>query len=365
MTGSGVTAQSRVRAASTQAEVVSALDSGEQWPDARVLVIDDDAQNVRVLSRLLHRSGFRHVRATTDDRSAFDEYRSYRPDVVLLDLRMPNVDGFTLLERMRGEEAAPFTPVLVVTTDASVRSQRRALALGANDYVVKPYTIEDLAVRVDSLLRMRMEVRAVRREIEDVRALSTGEAGSEQRVLERLSATCAARDEISAGHPQRVGDLSGSIAAEMRLPIFAVESIRRAAPLHDIGKLAVPDSILLKPGPLTVDEMALMEQHSMIGALLLAGLPFPVTRLAAEVALTHHERWDGAGYPRRLCGSEIPLAGRIVAVADSFDALVHERPYKQAWSVEAALTEIREHSGAQFDPEVVSALLRVVAARGE
>jgi putative two-component system response regulator len=178
--------------------------------------------------------------------------------------------------------------------------------------------------------------------------------------LELLGRTSEYRDDVTEQHTQRVGQLSGMIARELGLPASEAELIRLASPLHDIGKIGIPDRILLKPGRFTEEEFEEMKTHAGIGASILDGSLFPVLQVAKVIALTHHERWDGRGYPSGLKGSDIPLAGRIVAIADFYDALTHQRPYKQAWTKEETVEEIRKQRGAHFDPEIVDAFLKII-----
>jgi putative two-component system response regulator len=182
-------------------------------------------------------------------------------------------------------------------------------------------------------------------------------AAAQVEILERLALAAEYRDDDTGEHTRRVGKTAAAIAATIGLAADEVELLRRAAPLHDVGKIAIPDAILRKPGRLTGEEFEEIKQHTVKGAAMLAGRGFPLLDLAERIALTHHERWDGHGYPHGLAGEAIPLAGRIVAVADVFDALTHERVYKEAWPVEQALEEIRTQAGRQFDPDVVEAFL--------
>jgi putative two-component system response regulator len=335
------------------------LVSGER-AHARILVIDDDASNVRLLGRLLARIGYDNVRGTTDDRAALAEYGDYAPDLVLLDLHMPHVDGFALLEGMRA--ATPneaMAPVLVLTADSSLEAHRRANELGANAFVTKPYDIEEVALRVAALLELRAHAQIAFRTVPELNGSPDSDI-EELQLLEQLAETCVYRDRLGPGHTQRVGWMSAVIASELRLPAATVDAIRMCAPLHDLGKIAIPDEVLLKPGPLTPPERAIAEWHTTIGSLILSGSRYPLLRLAADIALTHHERWNGTGYPRGLRGADIPIAGRIVAVADVYDALTHERPYKIAWTVPQAIAEIVSMTGTHFDPVVVEALLRLL-----
>lgn len=339
-----------------------------RWPDARILIVDDEPSNVAMLSRLLHRSGFIHVQAAGDADTALMLYREQTPDLVLLDLGLPRVDGFAVMRMMKQmTDEETLVPILVVSADPTIESKERARSLGANDYLVKPYDVREVLLRVDALLELRGHAQERFRELDQLRGALIRQVREQAEIefhaLEGLGAACAYRDGMSEGHTQRVGDLAAELAADLGVAADVVESIRRCAPLHDVGKIAVPDEILLKDGPLTIGEMAVAERHTTIGALILSGTRSPLLQLAAEIALTHHEKWDGTGYPRRLKGYEIPLAGRIVAVADVFDALTHERPYKEAWPVEKALAEITMLRGTHFDPEVADALVRVMESR--
>jgi putative two-component system response regulator len=340
-----------------------------RWTDASILIVDDEPSNRTVLTRLLHRSGYLHVQSAADGVSALQLYRERAPDLVLLDLRMPDIDGFDVLWQMKQATAADaLVPVLVVSADPSIESKQRARSLGANDYLVKPYDVREVLLRVDALLELRGHTQQRFREICTLRTAIDrclkDQAEVELHALDGLSAACALRDSLSEGHTARVGDVAAAIAGELGMGADTIEAIRRCAPLHDVGKLAVPDEILLKRGPLTLSEMAIAERHTTIGALILSGTRSPLLQLAAEIALTHHERWDGTGYPRGLRGCEIPLAGRIVAVADVFDALTHERPYKEAWPERRAIAAMIEERGGHFDPDAVDALVRVVLEAG-
>jgi putative two-component system response regulator len=329
--------------------------------NARILVIDDDPSNIRLLMRLLMRMGCTNVRATSDDRSALALYRNFAPDLVLLDLQMPHTDGYALLERMRA--ATPneaMTPVLVLTADGSAEARRRANELGATAFMAKPYDVDEVARRVRGLLDLGAHAQAAFRTVAELGAAGDAEV-EETQLMEQLAATCIYNDRLSDGHTQRVGWLAAVIATELRLSPAAVAAIGICAPLHDLGKIAIPDHVLFKPGPLTANERGIAERHATIGSLILSGSRYPLLRLAAEIAFTHHERWDGTGYPRGVAGADIPVAGRIVAVADVYDALTHERPYKSAWTASHAIAEMVAKRGSHFDPMVVDALIRVLA----
>lgn len=338
----------------------------ETFRHARILIVDDQPENVVLLRRVLSKAGYRDFESTSEPSQAEKLYQSYHPDLVLLDLHMPGMDGFAVLERLRSLTArATYLPILVLTGDHDPLKRRQALAAGATDFLAKPFDTVEVVLRIRNLL----ETRHLHRLLSDHNAVL--EAGVRQRtreleeaqseILARLAAAAEHRDDDTGRHTFRVGQLSAAIAASLGLPREAVELIRAAAPLHDVGKIGVPDHILLKAGKLTPEEFAVMKTHTTIGAAILAGGRSALVIEAERIALNHHERWDGTGYPNGLGGDVIPLGARIVAVADVFDALTHERPYRAAWPLDRVMEEIRAQSGHHFDPAVVAAFLTQAA----
>lgn len=321
----------------------------------RILIVDDDEQSVRLLERILRRTGFTVIRTVTDSREVLALFRDFEPDIVLLDLHMPHLDGFAIMRQIRSRIAeGEYFPFLMVTGDVEPEVKLQALMSGAKDFLTKPYDRVEVVLRVRNLLDTRdLNIRLEERVRERTRELQVAEI----EIAERLALAAELRDYRSGAHTQRVGQTSASIAAALGLPAEEVELIRRAAPLHDIGKLAIPDAILLKPGLLTLEEMDTMKTHTVLGAKMLSGSSSKILQVAEEIALYHHENWDGTGYTPHLSGKAIPLVGRIVAVADVFDALINERPYKEAWQVDVAHSWIAEQSGRKFDPEVVEAFM--------
>lgn len=332
----------------------------------KILVIDDVEANATFVERMLEWAGYENVKCVLDPQQAVDFFKTFEPDLVLLDLHMPQVDGYDLLKAF--QEVLPpggYVPILVFTADVTPEARRRALSLGASDFLTKPGNATEIVLRVKNFLQTRFLHRCT---LEENYAL---EAKVQERtrlleeaqleVLERLAIAAEFRDDETGEHATRVGDISARIAEELGWTLQQVETIRRAAPLHDIGKIGVPDAILQKPSKLTMDEMELMKLHTDIGARILRGSKSPLLQMATSIAHTHHERWDGSGYGQGLQGEEIPIAGRIVAVADVYDALIHERPYKDAWTLAKAVEEMHAQAGRQFDPQVIDAFLRVVA----
>jgi putative two-component system response regulator len=336
----------------------------EDVSQAAILIIDDDEWILRLLRTVLERAGYSRVQVTSDPTAVGEMVADVRPDLVLLDLHMPGVDGFELLEligRLAGNGAK--VPVLMLTADDCDQTKRRALAVGARDFLTKPFDQAELLLRVRNLLEVqhdqaRLSEHNLALELEVAKRTSELEL-AQLEVLDRLALAAEFRDDATQQHARRIGHSCGLIARSIGLDDNDVVQIQRAAQLHDIGKIGIPDAILLKPGRLTAAEFAQVKQHTIIGAQILSGSHGPLLRLAEDIALTHHERWDGCGYPRRLEKTQIPLHGRIVAIADAFDALAHERPYKQAWPLPEALGQIADGSGREFDPALVNAFSRL------
>lgn len=334
-----------------------------------ILIVDDQENNVRILERMLRKAGYDQLVSTTDPRVALALFEEHQPDLVLLDLHMPYLDGFGVLAQIRPHvPEGTYLPILVLTADISTEAKQRALSMGAKDFLAKPFDTTEVLLRIKNLLEARflylalqqqndlleMKVQQRTRELEDAQV----------EILERLALAAEFRDDATQEHTQRVGEFSARLARKLGLPDHAVSLIRRAAPLHDLGKIAVPDSVLLKLGRLTDEEFELIKSHTHVGARILSGSRHPLLQLAEQIALTHHEHWDGSGYSPAIRGEEIPLVSRIVAVADVFDALTHARPYKKAWPVADAVAEIRRQSGRQFDPRVAAAFIDLLREDG-
>lgn len=317
-----------------------------------------------MLAVLLKRTGYTNVRCLMDSLEVLPAYHEYRPDLILLDLHMPKLDGYGVLEQLK--QSVPHTeylPVLVLTADVTREARERALLLGAKDFLQKPLDTTEVLLRIRNLLETRFLHEQVLKQNEvleqKVRERTEELETARKETLDRLWLVSDFRDDVTGRHARRVGELSALVAHELGLPPELVEVYRWAAPLHDIGKVAVPDAILLKPGKLTPEEFDLMKTHTEVGGELLAGSRWPVLQLAEVIARTHHERWDGTGY-MGLKGEAIPLCGRVVAVTDVFDALMHERPYKRAWTLDETLAELRALAGKAFDPRVAESFLGMV-----
>lgn len=332
---------------------------------ARILIVDDEPANVRLIERVLRGEGFHHLVSTTDPTEVLTLFAKEKPDLILLDLWMPEKDGFQVLEDLvPWIPQDTYLPVLVLTGDTSADIKARALASGAKDFLTKPFSPGEVLLRIKNLLETRMlHLRAeVHNHLleEMVRERTRDLHQARLEILQRLARAAEYRDDQTGEHTRRVGELAGRLASRIGAPEEHVELIRRAAPLHDVGKIGIPDGVLLKPGRLSPKELDLMRQHCAIGANLLSGSGVPLLDVAATIALTHHERWDGTGYPEGLKGESIPLAGRVVAVVDVFDALLHERPYKAAMELPETVQALEDGRGTHFDPVVLDAFLDMI-----
>jgi putative two-component system response regulator len=326
---------------------------------SRVLVVDDEMATVRFLTRLLNNSGA-DVSSTTDARLVPELVASHDPDLIILDLHMPHMDGFEVMEKL-GPLRSPlrYLPVLVLTGDTASAVKQRALRVGARDFLSKPFDTVEALLRIRNLLTTRHFYVALEREQqrleESVRERTRELADAHLEIVGRLARAAEYRDDNTGEHTRRVGRLSGELARMLGYDADAVEMIERAAALHDVGKVGVPDAILLKPGPLTPAEIEIMRTHAVVGAKILSNSRAPLLRMAEAIALTHHERWDGTGYPAGLREEHIPFVGRIVALADAFDAMTHSRPYQSAVPVGLSVEMLTGLRGRSYDPAVVDA----------
>ena len=329
---------------------------------ARLLVVDDEASNIRLLQRILERAGYTKVRGTVDSRDVESIVDEFNPDLVLLDLHMPHMDGFAVLKQLGPRvTGAGYLPVLMLTGDATPEAKRGALSLGAKDFVAKPFDASEVLLRIRNLLETRLLYRALEKDNgalqSMVKARTRDLDDSQVEIVERLAKAAEIRDDDTGRHTQRVARQSALLAEALGMDERFIELIRRAAPLHDVGKIGIPDSILLKAGKLTAAEMEIVRSHTVIGAKILSGGHSDLVKMAERIALSHHERWNGSGYPQGLRGEEIPLEARIVGLADVLDALTHRRPYRPASPMEEALAEVIKERGIHFDPALVDALM--------
>jgi len=328
-----------------------------------VLIVEDDEITREAIGKYLKLSGF-DVVETTDGREAVD--LSIKVDVALVGIKLPGMSGIEVVSEIKHRK--PSCVVFIVTAYTDRDIIRKSIEAGADDFIKKPVNLELLKLKITHALRNRVFHLYRNSYLRSLKGkLQFMEKAAEEffteyedflfEVLDILKTLSEYRDVETYRHTERVGWLSGRIAEEIGLDETFVTEIQFAAPLHDIGKIGIPDRILLKPGILTPEEFEIMKQHTLIGFRILSRSSSPILRMGAEIALTHHERWNGSGYPKGLKGKEIPLSGLIVAVADSFDAMVSKRPYKKPKSLEEAFQEIESLSGELYSPEVVEAFL--------
>ncbi len=340
--------------------------------DMRLLIVGDEVAGVQLLEHALARAGYDNVRSTRDWRGARQLCAIDTPDLILLDPEFPGAGADHAIEQLLQLATGPQAPpVLTLIAQGTPPARRRFLCVGAHDFVTKPIDETELLLRVRNALaarKLQQELRernaliseALPKLLKEAVHNRTHELESARvESLTVLASIAEYHDDDNYQHTQRVGISAALIARALELPESFIDTIRDAAPLHDIGKVGISRRILLKPGQLTPAEWIHMTRHVEIGARILASAKSPALRLAAEIARTHHERWDGDGYLAGLAGEDIPLSGRITAVADVFDVITHDRPYKRAWDTERALAEVQTQSGRQFDPRVVAAFMTI------
>jgi putative two-component system response regulator len=343
---------------------------------AKILVVDDDRRIRTVLADILSAEGYQ-ARQAGNGQEALEAMEQWAPDVVLLDINMPVMNGLEAIRRIKADPAMKHIPVVIVTGIEDTEARLEGLRLGADDFLLKPPHVPELTARVRSLVQVKayhdhllnyqkeLEERVDRRTRDLRRTLDELTLANERLKLSSLSTIyclCRAaeyKDEGTAAHIQRIGDYARVLGGRLGMSEEEQEMLLYATPMHDIGKIGIPDRILLKPGKLDAEEWKIMKQHTLIGAQILAVEAIGFLGMARTIALSHHEKWDGSGYPYGLKGEKIPLSGRIAAAADVFDALSSDRPYKRASTLEESERIIAEGRGSHFDPRVVDAFLVV------
>jgi len=314
-----------------------------------VLVVDDTPFNIDVLRGVL--SSAYTLKVATNGEKALALARSHpQPELVLLDVMMPGMDGYEVCRRLKSDDYTRNIPVVFVTSMSEVEDERRGFESGGVDYITKPVSPPLVQARVATHLRLYAHERHL---TQLVQARTQELETTRLEIIRRLGRAAEFKDDETGQHVIRMSHYTRLLAEATGMPADEVEVLFNAAPMHDIGKIGIPEAILLKPGALTAEEWKVMKRHPAIGAGIIGRHAHPLLNTARIVSLTHHEKWDGSGYPRGLAGEQIPLVGRIVAVADVFDALTSERPYKEAWSVEEAMAFLRQHAGTHFDPRLV------------
>ena len=348
---------------------------------AKVMIVDDEEINILAVRKYLKNEGYEHFITTTDSRETIDLIRKERPDVMMLDIYMPEVSGLDILRMRRLDSTLEHIPIIILTASTDPKIKRQALDLGAYDFITKPVDPNDLVPRVRNALVVKAhcdQMADQATKLEELVDRRTEELlQSRQQLILSLARAAEHRDNDTSNHVLRVGRFAAIIADELGWSDEQVEMIEQAAQLHDVGKIGVPDSILFKPGKLDPDEFALIQQHCALGKEIIEPMSekefrllkmharlgesilhvrgSPMLMMASRIAQTHHERWDGTGYPLGLAGEDIPLEGRITAIADVYDALSSKRPYKDPFPREKCFEILQEGRGNHFDPTILDA----------
>lgn len=323
---------------------------------ATILIVDDTLVNISVLVGLL-KDNYRTIVAKDGEQALNRIYSGVLPDLILLDIMMPGIDGYEVCSRLKADARTKHIPIIFISAMSNVGDEAKGLELGAVDYITKPISPPIVLARVKTHLALFNQQKNLEAQVE---ARTQELANSRKELIRRLGLAAEYKDNETGLHVQRMAEYARLVALELGFSPANAETLASAAPMHDIGKLGIPDAILCKPGKLTDEEFEVIKSHPLIGAQILEHPDSELLTVAREVALYHHEKWDGSGYPEGLAGENIPIAARIASIADVYDALVSVRPYKKAWSTEQALALFEEQKGKHFDPNVVEAFKRVL-----
>jgi len=330
----------------------------------KVLLVDDTKTNIDVLIQAL-RHDYK-LGVALNGFKAVEYARAQKPDLILLDILMPGMDGFEVCEKLKADESTNQIPIIFITAMDSSDHKTRGFEIGAVDYITKPFDSTEVKARVKTHLSLKTAQEALKNQNiileEKVRERTRELEETQIEIVNRLGMAAEYRDKKTGNHIRRVSEYCRLLGDAAGLSPEEYNILALASTMHDVGKIGISDIILLKAGPLSAEERHIMETHTNIGADILSGSNRILLKAAEVIALTHHERWDGTGYPVGLKGEDIPLFGRIVAICDVFDALISERPYKQAWSVEEAIKKIVSEKGRHFDPELVALFVRLIPA---
>jgi putative two-component system response regulator len=352
------------------------IDPSEHILQSKILIVDDQQPNILLLEKILELEGYTNLHSSSDPREVVPRHQEHHYDLILLDIRMPYLDGFQVMEQVDAMFHCDYLPIIVLTAQMDVETRIRALEAGAQDFLTKPFHQLEVLHRIRNYLEVRTlynhrrkhgnlleeKIRQRTRELEETRL----------EIIRRLAAAGEYRDNETGLHVVRMSKSCQVVARAAGLGEGACELILHASAMHDLGKIGIPDHILLKPGQLSSEEWDVMKNHTEIGARILGEHVSDIMQMARSIAMTHHERWDGTGYPKGLCGEEIPLEGRIAAICDVFDALTSKRPYKEALSFDEAVAIINKGAGTHFDESLVNhfndslpEISRIMEAYGE
>lgn len=329
---------------------------------ANILIVDDSTANLVLMESILENAGYEEYSSTTDPRIVLSLCQAEEFDLILLDIRMPHMSGLEVMEALNKQFPADYyLPVIVLTAQLDEQTRKQALALGAKDFLTKPFQHWEALLRIRNQLETRYLYkrqkdrgvfleREVAKRTEEIRLVQL-------EVVRRLGLAGEFRDNETGAHIVRMSKIAEVIARGAGLDEKTCDLILSASTMHDVGKIGIPDHILLKPGKLTSEEWEIMKSHVEIGAQIIGDYPADIIWMGSVIARSHHEKWDGSGYPEGLQGEDIPITARIAAISDVFDALLSKRPYKEPWPLEKALDLMKENSGKHFDPVLLSVFL--------
>ena len=331
--------------------------SQQQCQKATILIVDDQMTNILLLESILQNAGYTNIHSTQDPTEVVSLVKKLNPDLICLDIRMPQMNGFQIMGQLKIIQKDAYLPILVLTSEEDRETRLRALDSGAKDFLHKPFDKIEVIMRIRNLLETSLLNRTIllqKETLEETVRVRTQQLKETQlEIVHRLAQAAEYRDNETGSHIVRMSHYAVVLGRACGMNEEECDILLHATPMHDVGKLGIPDRILLKPGKLDADEWEIMKEHTVIGAQLLSNSQSPILQMGETIALTHHERWDGSGYPNRLGGEDIPLVGRICAISDVFDALSSKRCYKESWPLENVLQELRSLSGIQFDPRLI------------
>ncbi len=350
---------------------MNSFNSLEQVKNAQILVVDDEPTNIKLLLAVLTNAGFENIKSTQDPKTVLGMLQQTPFDLILLDLNMPDMDGYAVMEQIKAHLPDNLPAILILTAQHLQTHKQRALDGGANDYVTKPFDGNELLSRVRNLLEVQLAQKYSKQQnqlLEEMVAKRTKDLASahqalydsRMQIVRKLGLAAEYRDNETGLHIIRMSKMAAALGEAAGMKETETKLLLNASPMHDIGKIGIPDKVLLKPGKLNAEEWEIMKTHAQIGADILATENSDLLGMAHDIALTHHEKFDGSGYPNKLIGKNIPLVGRITAIADVFDALTSERPYKKAWPIDEAIDYIKDQKGQHFDPELVDIFLSII-----
>lgn len=332
--------------------------------EAKILVVDDNMTNVVLLQKLLEAEGYVNVEGITDSREVLAKFDGEDVDLILLDIRMPHMDGYAIMAELKKLPAQMVPPIMVLTAQTDMDTKIKALDAGAHDFLHKPFDRVEALTRIRNMVEVHLLHKQIHRQNEileqKVQERTQELEDTRLEVVRRLGRAAEYKDNETGMHVVRMSKIAELLGRAMGMDDHEANMLLHASPMHDIGKIGISDSVLLKPGKLDPDEWEIMKTHVDIGGEILGDHPSPLMEMARTVALTHHEKWNGSGYPNGLSGEKIPLVGRVTAVADVFDALTSERPYKKAWPVEEAVDFMKNQAGQHFDPAVIEKFVELI-----